>query len=79
MYMRNKSNIKRLQAAKAKALLRKVEGMTEKQKDMVVTAIMSMPFAVADATLEAMEKDPGSIVKDIRIPVARHPDIGGKE
>lgn len=76
MYMRNKVNTKRLQAARAKALLGKVDDLSEKQVGMVVTAIMSMPAPEAAATLEEMEKEPASIMKRVRIPATRYPNNG---
>lgn len=59
-------------AGRARAALGKVDKLTTRQVDMVVLAIMAMPVDASESMLKRIEKDPESILSELRIPVKRH-------
>lgn len=59
-------------AGRARAALSKVDKLTTRQVDMVVLAIMAMPVDASESMLKRIEKDPESILSELRIPVKRH-------
>lgn len=63
---------KRSQAKKIKVILSKVDKLTPKQIDMIVTAVMSMPDSAIEKVVSQIEKDPAGILKDIRVPLRRY-------
>ena len=58
-------------ADKAREILSEVKELTTRQIDMVVLAITSMPDDVAESMLARIEKNPESIMADLRIPAKR--------
>ncbi len=58
-------------ADKAREILSEVKELTTRQIDMVVLAITSMPDDAAESMLARIEKNPESIMEDLRIPAKR--------
>lgn len=63
---------KRTMSKRIKEILLKVDGLTSRQVDMVVTAVMSMPDDKIEKVISELEKDPAGILKNIRVPVKRY-------
>lgn len=63
---------KRTMSKRIKEILLKVDGLTSRQVDMVVTAVMSMPDEKIEKVISELEKDPAGILKNIRVPVKRY-------
>ena len=63
---------KRTMSKRIKEILLKVDGLTSRQVDMVVTAAMSMPDDKIEKVISELEKDPAGILKNIRVPVKRY-------
>lgn len=62
---------RRNQAERMKRILEKAGDLTSRQIDMTVIAALSLPAAVMDEIIVQIEKDPKSILKDIKIPGRR--------
>lgn len=63
---------KRNQAKKIRVSLSKLEKLTPRQIDMIVTAVMSMPDSTIEKVISQIEKDPTGILKDIRVSLRRY-------
>ena len=70
----HRDNMKRAQVRRAKKALDKIDELTERQKDMILVAMMSVsvPYSLAEQTIDRMENDPTGFMKEIRIPVKRY-------
>ena len=63
---------KRNQAKKIRVSLSKLEKLTPRQIDMIVTAVMSMPDSTIEKVISQIEKDPTGILKDTRVSLRRY-------
>lgn len=63
---------KRSQAKKIRVSLSKLDELTPRQIDMIVTAVMSMPDSAIEKVVSQIEKNPAGILKDIRMPLRRY-------
>ena len=70
----HRDNMKRAQVRRAKKALDKIDELTERQKDMVLVAMMSVavPYSLVEQTIDRIENDPAGFMKEIRIPVKRY-------
>lgn len=62
------NSIKRRQIDKLKTALDKAGDLTPRQIDMVATAAMSMPDAAVQDLVGKVERDPKSILNEVKIP-----------
>ena len=60
--------LRKAQADRIKELLNKTDGLTDRQVDMVATAIMSMSDSAISSTVTQLEENPLSIMNEIVIP-----------
>lgn len=55
-------------AMQARRALERTGELTQKQVDMVVTAILAMPESVAAGFIKKLEQNPAGAIKEIRMP-----------
>lgn len=70
--MHSTESKKRYQASKVREILEKGGDLTQRQIDMVIVAIMSMPAPAADSVIKDIKDDPANIMKIIRMPTKRY-------
>lgn len=70
--MHSTESKKRYQASKVREILEKGGDLTQRQIDMVIVAIMSMPAPAADSVIKDIKDDPANIMKIIRMPAKRY-------
>ena len=70
--MHSTESKKRYQASKVREILEKGGDLTQRQIDMVIVAIMSMPAPAADSVIKDIKADPANILKIIKMPAKRY-------
>ncbi len=70
--MHSTESKKRYQASKVREILEKGGDLTQRQIDMVIVAIMSMPAPAADSVIKDIKDDPANIMKIIKMPAKRY-------
>jgi hypothetical protein len=70
--MHSTESKKRYQASKVREILEKGGDLTQRQIDMVIVAIMSMPAPAADSVIKDIKDDPANIMKIIKVPAKRY-------